>query len=279
MERRSRFSETDASAATSEYRTPEEYSELIKTLRAFTGIVLYGFLDDRAMLRERIIRNFIARGQTCLESIEALWYLQHYQDCYSLYRSLLDRLLYLDVLDRDDSFGQFDDWSFMEQFRIANYARCHLEFKGRPGVHVFSDAEKERYKALSAGRAPRWNRPNAECVAKAMGLDFLYHLGYAHASQHVHPMANDGQEDFERIALLRKDPMFDQRSVLNNAVLVHLLLTQKGLNASGAHWRTLIYTFIEDCVDFLKTGAQRYQVTFMKIGMQGPHFSWAKWDD
>jgi len=257
------------------YSSPKAYDELIKELHAFTEIGLYALLDDDARLRDRVIRNFIARGMTCLESIETLWQMQHFQDCDSLYRCLLDRLFHLHVLDRDDSFEHFDNWCFLEQFKGANYARSHPQFKGRLDVHSFTSAEKERYKALVEAGVPRWLKPNPLAVAGDMKLEFLYHLGYAHASRHVHPMANDGEEDFERITLLRTEPRFDQRSVLSNSILIQLLLTQRGLSSSSFAWRRLIDNFLHECLNFLRIGDLAYQVTFIKIATQGPEFNWA----
>jgi len=259
-----------------QYGSPEAYSELIKTVHAFTGIILHALLNDDARLRDRIIRGFIARGMTCLESIETLWRMQHFQDCYSLYRCLLDRLFHLHVLDYDDSFKHFDNWCFLEQFKRANYARSHPQFRERTEVHSFTDAEKRRYKELVEARVPRWRRPDPWAVAKDMGLEVFYHLGYAHASQHVHPMANDGEEDFERITMLRMEPRFDQRSVLSNSILVQLLLTQRGLNSSSFAWRRLLGTFLDECLSFLRTGSLAYQITFLKIASMGPEFDWVR---
>jgi hypothetical protein len=258
------------------YRTTEEYRELIRTLHAFTAIVLFGLLDDSAELRDQIIRTFIARGMTLVESIEALWNMQHFQDCYALYRCLLDRLFHLHVLDRDDSFEHFDNWCFLKQFDSANYARSHQGFKGRSDIHVFSAAEKARRKALIRKGVPAWCRPDPCETSKDMGLVELYHLGYAHASQHVHPMANDGQEDFERMTMLRTEPRFDQRSVLSNSILIQLLLTRNGLTSSTFEWRRLIGTFLDECLAFLREGTKDYEVTFVKIASQGPDLNWAR---
>ncbi|MEW6216203.1 MAG: DUF5677 domain-containing protein [Candidatus Bipolaricaulota bacterium] len=257
-----------------QYSSPEAYAELVRTLHAVTGILLYGFLDDGAGLRDHIIRNFIARGLTSLESIEILWQMQHYQDCYSLYRCLLDRLFHLHVLDRDGSFEQFENWSFLEQFRRANWARSHPQFKARSDTHTFTVPEKERYKALLKANVPKWVKPNPVQVAKDMGLEFLYHLGYAHASHHVHPMANDGEEDLQRITMLQKGSRCDQRSVLSNSILVQLLLTSKGLDSSSFKWRRLVYGFLDECMGFLRGGDLAYRGTFRKIASQGPDFSW-----
>ena len=258
------------------YSTPDEYGELIKSLHAFTAIALFGFLDERAELRDQVIRTFIARGQTILESIEALWRMRHFQDCYSLYRCLLDRVFHLHVLDRDDSFEHFDDWCFLQQFKLANYARSHPGFQGRPEVHTFSENEKDRYQDLLRESSSPWRRPDPLKTAKDMDLAELYHLGYDYASQHVHPMANDGDEDFERITMLRTEPRFDQRSVLSNSILVQLLLVRNGLTASTFEWRRLFETFLEECRAFLLSGSKEYVVTFVKIASQGPDFKWAR---
>ena len=55
--------------------------------------------------------------------------------------------------------------------------------------------QNERAKALSKN-LPVWQRPKAEEVAKQLNMRFLYRFGYDFGSTHVHPMANDGQQDF-----------------------------------------------------------------------------------
>ncbi|MFC2099423.1 DUF5677 domain-containing protein [Candidatus Bipolaricaulota bacterium] len=267
---------SESTGAAPSYGSPEAYTDFVKTLHAFTSIVLFQLLDDSAELRDRVIRNFIARGMTCVESVEQLWHLKHYQDCYVLYRCLLDRLFHLHVLDRDDAYVEFDNSSFLEQFKTANYPRGQPGFKDRKDVHDFAASEKARYRELTKSKPPKWRIPDPLQVAKDMDLEFLYHLGYAHASQHVHPMSNDGEEDLERMLMLRTEPRFDQRSVLSNAILAQLLLTRNGLSASSFDWRRVIGTFLDESIEFLKSGRGDYNITFMKIASQGPDFSWAK---
>ncbi len=41
-------------------------------------------------------------------------------------------------------------------------------------------------------------RAKAAAIAKDMVMQFLYQYGYDYAFTHVHPMANDDQDDFLR---------------------------------------------------------------------------------
>ncbi|HEX8684547.1 MAG TPA: hypothetical protein VF707_19675, partial [Ardenticatenaceae bacterium] len=102
---------------------------------------------------------------------------------------------------------------------------------------------------------------------------FLYKFGYDYASTHVHPMANDGEEDFLRVTGLAGDPDIDQRVLLHNSILIQLLLIQQGLNASELQWRALVYDFLDHGVEFLESGSKRYGLTVFKIVGQGPIFN------
>ena len=100
-----------------------------------------------------------------------------------------------------------------------------------------------------------------------MNLSFLYKYGYDYASTHVHPMANDGQQDFFTITKLEPSPEFpDQRSVVSNSILVGCMTVQEGLNQSSFQWRRVVYDFLYHLMQHLDDGSRDYQRTFMKIG-------------
>lgn len=89
---------------------------------------------------------------------------------------------------------------------------------------------KLRIKSLSKN-PPKWRRPKAGDVAMSMNLSFLYKYGYDFASTYVHPMANDGDQDFYTLTKLKPTPPFpDQISVLSNSILVGSLILQEALN-------------------------------------------------
>ena len=126
--------------------------------------------------------------------------------------------------------------------------------------------QNERAKALSKN-PPVWQRPKAEEVAKQLNMRFLYRFGYDFGSTHVHPMANDGQQDFFTITKLEPAPEFpDQRSVLSNTLLVGTMTVQQGLNASTLSWRALVYDFLEALRRFLDAGSDDYKLSVVKLG-------------
>ena len=173
-------------------------------------------------------------------------------------------------LQEHDQFEVFEAWSFLEQYNALNRVRSAPEFRGVLESKMFrlTPEQKERAKVLMK-TPPVWQRPKAEEVAKRLDMRFLYLFGYDFGSTHVHPMANDGQQDFFTITKLEPALAFpDQRAVLSNTLLVGTMIVQQGLNASTPlSWRALIYNFLDDLRRFLDTGADDYKLTFMKLGM------------
>jgi hypothetical protein len=120
-----------------------------------------------------------------------------------------------------------------------------------------------------ADSPPRWRRPRAEQVAKDLDMRFLYRFGYDFGSAHVHPMANDGLQDFHTITHLEPAPVFpDQRTVLSNTLLIMTLIIQQGLNASTPTWRALLYDTVDDLRRFLGTGKRDYATRLLTLAAE-----------
>ena len=118
---------------------------------------------------------------------------------------------------------------------------------------------------------PKWQRPKAEDVAKSMNLSFLYKYGYDFASTHVHPMANDGHQDFYTLTKLKPTPPFpDQISVLSNSILVSSLILQEALNLSSLRWRRVLWDYLEQMRLFLEKGDNAYAESFLKLEYMFP---------
>lgn len=260
-----------------DYRSDEEYGKCINVLRLFTTIVLFSFEKNSNKTRDIIIRNFIARGMASLESIYQVWQLGNYQDAWILHRSLLDRLFHLRYLSDHDGFELFDDWSFIKQFEIRNKLMSDQEMNKKVDkeLRTIKSDERKRYTTLKQ-KSILWSRPEPEQIAKKMNFPFLYKYGYDYASTHVHPMANDGEEDYLRLTGLIPKSRFEQRVILHNSVLVHVLLLQEGLNASQLLWRTIISDFLDHSLRFLENGSLEYLKTSQKIASKGPDFDWCQ---
>jgi hypothetical protein len=257
------------------YLTVKDYAQAIGVLREYTVIILLSFAKHSSLLRESIIRNFIARGITCLESILHIYQLNNLQDCWTLHRSLLDRLFHLRALQDEAAFETFEKWSFVQRFEAKNRAFSDPSGKQKLGPELlgFTEDEKKRYAKLKREQIC-WSRPKAEKVAKKMDLPFLYKYGYDYGSTHVHPMADDGEEDFQKLVGLLSGPRLGQVVVLHNSFLVQVLLIQEALNASSLHWRAIIYDFLDHCILLLENGSDEYLTTFAKIANQDSDFKW-----
>jgi hypothetical protein len=252
-----------------EYYPPQEsYTEALGAFHAISGTILFEFARQEPSTRNDIICHFVARTDTMVRGVFCLWDIQDYQDCWILNRCLLDRLFHLVHLHEDDQFEVFEAWSFLQQYNALNRVRSNPDFKSalESSGSSFTPEQKERAKTLLAN-PPIWQRPKAENVAKKLDMRFLYRFGYDFGSTHVHPMANDGQQDFFTITGLEPAPQFpDQRSVLSNTLLVGTMVVQHGLNASTLSWRTLVYDFLDDLRRFLDTGSDDYKRSFAKLG-------------
>jgi hypothetical protein len=170
-------------------------------------------------------------------------------------------------LNEQNQFEVFEAWSFVQQYNAQNRVRSDPEFREAAKSAVFTPTaeQRERYRELTKS-PPVWQRPKAEEVAKRMNLQFLYKFGYDPGSRHVHPMANDGQQDFYTITKLEPEPNFpDQRSALSNTILFGAMIVQEGLNASDFRWRALVYDFLSHLLQHLQTGARDYQLSFVKL--------------
>jgi len=255
-----------------------EYDEIVETVRDFSALLIFEFASHPPNVRDRIIRNFVARGAITLQSIQRLYHLSHYSDCWALFRSLTDRYFHLHALAENDEFEVFEEWSFVKQYEAQNRALSDPEFGPtlNKALAEPSAEQKLRYSALKA-KKPRWTRPNAEEVAKSLDLTFLYRFGYDYSSTQVHPMANDGEMEFFLLTGLKSiSPEMDQRVLLNNSILIHSLLLQKALNVSTFRWRSLIYDFVEQVREALSGNLMPYRLTFIKIAQAGHEFRWSE---
>jgi len=111
-----------------------------------------------------------------------------------------------------------------------------------------------------------------------MDLSFLYKYGFDFASQHVHPMANDGQEDFFNITHLEPKPNFPNPTmVLSNSILAASLISQEALNASTLSWRRVVYDAVDGIRNFLRCASPEHLLPLVKVSnMFEEHISLAQ---
>ena len=245
-----------------EYRSVEEYRLAVAAFHGVVGLLLFGFAKQDCDRKNILIRNFIARTDMMVRGVLQLWDIGDFQDCWILYRCLVDRLFHLAHLGKTGQYQLFDDWSFCEQYKAQNRVRSDPEFRGALNSQLFTPSAKEKARFVKLSESPpKWDRPKAETIAKEMNLSFLYKYGYDFGSTHVHPMANDGQQDFVSITKLETTPEFpDQRAVISNSILAACMIVDVGLSQSSFRWHRLTHDFFRQLSAHLDDGAADYRV-------------------
>lgn len=202
-----------------------------------------------------------------------LWDISDFQDCWILNRCLTDRLFHLTYLGQTGEHQLFDDWSFCEQFKALDRVRSDPECRGALRSQAFTASSREKLRfAKLAKRPPEWKRPKPEVIAKEMNLLFIYRYGYDFGSANVHPMANDGQEDFFRLTGTESSSDFpDHRAVINNSLLIGCTIVQEGLNQSSLRWRRVVYDFLDHLIAHIRDGRADYVTAFGKITRIAQH--------
>ncbi len=245
----------------------ERFHQAVDIFEKFSTLILFELGKNATTTRDMIIRNFIARSVVSLKGIMKLWDMKDYHDCWILFRCLLDRLFHLNALAENNEFEIFEKWSFKQQYDSRNKVRSDLEFKNRlnPEFYLDTNQQKQKYKEICKEKI-EWKRPKPETIAKQMNLDFLYKYGYDYASRLVHPMANDGQEDFYiQLNLPEIDKIPDYTSVLQNSCLTAKLIIQEGLNHSSFKWRTDVFDFLDNFLSFLETGSMDWLANLKQV--------------
>lgn len=249
----------------------EQYVKAAEALHALSGILLFEFCrrDELASPRDQIARNFVARADMAVKAILQLWQIADYPDCWILHRALLDRLFLVHDLNRNNQFDQFEDWSFKRQYEAAERLRSDHELKGQIEdlVEERTAERKARYNNLR-NNPPQWQRPKPEEAAKEMDLGFLYKYGYDFASRYVHPMADDGQQDFYTITRLVPGVKFSEPEstvVLSNSILVASMILQEALNVSTLRWGRVVYTAVEGVRKFLLSAAPEHHIAVAQV--------------
>ena len=249
-----------------EYFKIDFYQKVAQGYIDFILVVLKNFSKYRNTTKHIIISNFIAKSSGLLTSIFKLWELGSIEDGWMLYRCLTDRLFHLYSLNENNDFDIFEKWSFIKQYEMRNKAQScqEIRYKLDDSYLKTKKEEKERYNELKKMNIT-WKRPDPEAIAKKMDLKFLYDYGYDIASTSIHPMATDGQVEFDR--LLYNNHKSEEPVLLSNSCLIANILTYNGLNASDLLSARVISDFLDEMRNSLKSGHDNFMTSLSKIMM------------
>ena len=249
-------------------------------LRQFTRFALSWLRENSSDFpKDHIIGNFISRGSVCLDGIYHLWRIGNYQDCWVLHRTLADRLIHIWYLADREEFEEFERWSFQRQFDMAHNALSDPMIRDKLQTIWLREATaQQRQRRERYNREPKsnWRRPDAREVAKKMNLPILYRLSYDSPSMEVHPMADDGKEEFDVLLGLDSETYGDKRVVLQNSVIVQVLLIQRGLGAANVLWRSFVNDFIEEFLSLVESGDPHHLLNAQRILSYPTDISWCE---
>ncbi|MBV1884598.1 MAG: hypothetical protein KUG82_23365 [Pseudomonadales bacterium] len=244
--------------------------KVVESFDVVTKTILLSFAKHECDTKNQILHNFLARTNMMLQAILSLWELGDTQDCWVIHRCMLDRLFHLNDISESNSYIEFEKWSFLQQYKANNKVASDQDFRDKSEVDSITPTQlqKERYAELSK-RGNNWRRPKAEKVAKKMNMSFFYKYGYDFGSTHVHPMADDGQEDFYNITGLEPRPKFpDQSMVFSNSVVVATMIAQDVLNYSNLNWAAVTYNYLERVRESMNDeNYMEYEVDVARIGI------------
>lgn len=262
------------------YLEPNEYLQATNVLREFTVRALCWLAKKtHEDLKDQIIGNFIARGTVCLDSICLLWQARNYQDCWTLHRTLVDRYIHFRTLADNDEFVEFERWSFQQQYRMSDIALSDRTIRDKLQPEWLEKAKalhRQQRSRMEQEPKSNWKRPESKEAMKRFNLSVVYRLGYDYPSTEVHPMADDGKEDFARLVGRKLESHGDERVVLHNSFLVQGLLTNHGLASCSVLWRRFVSDFYQQLLPLLESGSHDYLLTCQKALTLGSDCSWCE---
>lgn len=262
------------------YLSADEYAGAITALKQF-NVTALSWLTRKTKdhLKDQIIGNFIARGTVCLDSICQLWMTGNYQDSIVLQRTLVDRMLLLRHLIDQAEFEIFERWSFQRQYQASqdNLSDPEIRAKLQPKWLMEATAQQaERRTRFEQEPKSDWHRPNAKEIAKRTKLSHIYRVAYDYPSTEVHPMADDGKEDFARLLGLPLESYGGESVVLHNSLVTQIYLSNRGLRACDVVWRAFVSDFFDQMLSLLESGSREYMISFQKAMSLPTDISWCE---
>lgn len=199
----------------------KEILELIESYKRLTKFVLLTFDQSSLNTKNQILRNFIAKSHSLINSISILLKEEQEGEAMALYRLLIERYFYLEYLHKTNSYQAFKDWSFIKTFESRNKMRSNKEFNSSEIKKYLVDSKEQvkKYKALKKG-GNQWFEPKIENFAKEIDLSFLYSLGYDLGSSFIHPRADEGYWDALRIVKNERMIELKKNNILRNSILL-----------------------------------------------------------
>ena len=235
----------------------------IKSFEVFTTTILYQIGNQLRGDKNTYVTNAIAKSQSLVNSIELTFNNELYNESWILFRCLLDRYLYLRYLEKNELHKTFKEWSYAKGYEYLQNAKSEEStdnLKNDPRFR-FSKEQSMNYSVIKK-QSNRFYKPDPKTEFKDEGLNFIYKLGYDYASMRVHPMFEDGDEEYYRITKVEPNPYieFDHKELITNTYLVASMIIQESLNQIDLKTINVVYEYLEK----LRENSD-YELAFYKV--------------
>lgn len=220
----------------------------LESLVIFTTTILYQIGNKIKGDKNIYVTNSIAKTQSLVKSIELTYINKLYNESWILFRCLLDRYLYLTYLSRNELHKDFKDWSFMKGYEYLQNAKSEESVKNVKNDPRFRFTKEQSQTYFDTRKnSNKFSKPDPKSGFKVEGLSFLYKLSYDYASMRVHPMFEDGDEEYYRITKVEPNPYFDfnHDELITNTYLVASLILQESLNQIDLKTVAVLYEYLE----------------------------------
>ncbi len=199
----------------------DELYELTESFKRVCKFVILSFEQSNLNTKNQILRNFIAKAHSLVNSISILLNEEQEGESIALYRLLIERYFYLEYLNQTNLYQAFKDWSYIKTFESRNKMRSSSEFNGPKTKEYLVDSKEQvkKYQALKE-KKNLWIEPKIEQFAKEIDFTFLYSLGYDIGSSFIHPRADEGYWDALRIVKSEKMVEFKKNNIRKNSILL-----------------------------------------------------------
>ena len=244
-------------------RTKNMKISRLESLTIFTTTLLYQIGNKVSDDKGIYLRNSIAKTQSLVKSIELTYNNELFNESWILFRCLLDRFVYLKYLSRNNLHEEFKEWSFIEGYEYIQNAKSEElteNVKNDPRFKFSKEQSKSYFEAKKLTN--KFIKPRPQIELKSNGLNFLYKLGYDYASKRVHPMFEDGDEEYYRITKLEPNPYyeFNHQELITNTYLIASLILQESLNQIELKTIAVVYEYLEK----LRENSD-YELSFYKV--------------
>lgn len=244
------------------------YCSITEQIDFITKWLLLELAERVHSKKEIYLRNALAKSLSFLKAINSLYTSESYNEGWVLYRSLLDRYVYILHLCKTDTFNEFEKWSFLRAFEYNSSIRSDEQFKKvlKDPLFEINKEQTKKYYAIKAEQI-NWVRPNPKSILKSQGLDFLYKYGYEYSSGHTHPTFEDGALEFYKLTGLKPNPfeVIRQEDLIKNSILVNSLIQREVFNNLRFKFRGVIHRYLDETLLKINNEPNEFDINVIEI--------------